>query len=344
MKNKTIFKYHSWLGLITGLYLVIMGLSGAILVFHDSIEQTVSINIPANFVQKSPDYDLAITAVQNKYPLWELRLAKFKKDEVLVFDLRNLKERRKVFVNPYTAEIIKDLNYQTQFTSWLLKLHYSLHAGVIGRILILLFGILFLLSLITGIYLYRNSILKTLLFKVKIKKKKRKSFYSSLHRYVGVWALLLNIVLVITGITLSYGVAKAGLNTPLPPASPEIVTSVNKILNKLKKNDPEFTPTYIRLPKQETAKIAIYGNFDKDPFFFSEFFNSFQIDYKTGKILSVTKISEASLLKKLDSMVSPLHYGEYGGIWIRILYSFIGLSGPFLSITGFYLWWKRKRF
>ena len=271
-------------------------------------------------------------------------MAKFKKDEALIFDLRNLKERRKVFVHPYTAEIIKDLNYHTQFTSWLLKLHYSLHAGIFGRILILLFGILFLLSLISGIYLYRKSILKALVFKVKLKKKNKKSFYSSLHRYVGVWALLLNIVLVITGIVLSYGVAKAGLNTPKPPASPKIVTSVNGIMDNLKKNTPEFTPTYMRLPKQETAKITINGSFEKDPFFLSEFFNSFEIDYKTGKILSVKKISEASLLEKLDSVVTPFHYGEYGGIWIKILYSFIGLSGPFLSITGFYLWWKRKRF
>ena len=52
MKNKTIFKYHSWLGLITGLYLIIMGISGAILIFHDSIDQTVSIDIPAKIIQK----------------------------------------------------------------------------------------------------------------------------------------------------------------------------------------------------------------------------------------------------------------------------------------------------
>lgn len=344
MKNKTIFKYHSWFGLIAGLYLIVMGISGAILVFHDSIDQDVPINIPANLIEKSPDFDLAIAAVQHKYPLWELRLANFKQEEALIFDLRNLKERRKVFVDPQTAKIIKDLNYHSQFTSWLLKLHYSLHAGILGRILILLFGILFLLSLITGIYLYRKSILKALLFKVKIKMKNKKSFYSSLHRYVGVWALLLNMVLVITGIILSFGVAKAGLNTPLPPASPEIITSVNGIIHDLKKNHPEFTPTYMRLPKQEIAKITVYGNFEKDPFFFSEFFNFFQIDYKTGKIVSVKKISEGSLLEKLNSMVTPFHYGEYGGIWIKILYSIIGLSGPFLSITGFYLWWKRKRF
>jgi len=344
MKNKTIFKYHSWLGLITGLFLVMMGISGAILVFHDSMEETIPVNTSTNLFQKSPDYDKSIATVQNKYPLWEIRLAKFKKDKAIVFDLRNLKERRKVFVNPSTAEIIKDLDYHNQFTSWLLKLHYSLHAGIVGRILILIFGILFFLSLITGIYLYRNSILKTLSFKVKVKKKKKKSFYSSLHRYVGVWALIFNLVLVITGIVLSYGVSKSALNTALSPASPEIVTSVNRILNELKKNNPEFTPTYIRLPKQQTAQISIYGNYDEDPFFFSEFSNSFQIDYKTGEILSMSKISEDNLLNKLDSMVSPLHYGEYGGIWIKILYSFIGLSGPFLSITGFYLWWKRKRF
>lgn len=320
-----------------------MGITGAILVFHDSIDQTVSIIIPTNVIEKSPDYDRAISIIQNKYPLWEIRLAKFSQDEALIFDLRNLKERRKVFVDPFSGEIIKDINYHTQFTSWLLKLHYSLHAGIFGRIVILLFGILYFLALITGIYLYRKSILKTLTFKVKIKNKNKRNFYSGLHRYVGVWALFLNIILVITGIVLSFKVTKAALNTPLQPASPKIEATVNGILQNLHKNNPEFTPTYIRLPKQETDKITIYGNFDKDLFFYSKFFNSFQLDYKTGNILSVQKISEASFLKKLDSMVIPFHFGEFGGIWIKILYSFIGLSGPSLSITGFYLWWKLKK-
>jgi len=258
--------------------------------------------------------------------------------------LRNLKERRKVFVDPFTSEIIKDINYHTQFTSWLLKLHYSLHAGISGRILIFLFGILYLFALITGIYIYRKSLLKTLTFKVKLNNKNKRSLYSGLHRYVGVWALFLNIILVITGIVLSFKVAKAGLNTPLSPSSPKITASVNGILHNLQKNIPEFTPTYIRFPKQETAKININGIFEKDPFFYSEFFNSILLDYKTGKTLSVQKVSEGSFLKKLDSMVTPFHYGEFGEIWIKILYSFIGLSGPLLSITGFYLWWKLKRF
>lgn len=344
MKNKTIFKYHSWLGLITGLYLIIMGVSGAILVFHDSIDQTVSINIPENAIQKSPDYDRAISVIQHKYPFWEIRLTKFLQDEALVFDLRNLKERRKVFVDPFTGKIIKDLDYHTLLTSWLLKLHYSLHAGIFGRIAVFLFGILYFFALVTGIYLYRKSILKTLIFKVKIKNKNKRNFYSGLHRYVGVWALLLNIILVITGIVLAFKVTKTALNSPLPPASPKIVVSVNEILHRLQKNNPEFTPTYIRLPNQENAKIMIYGKYEKDYFFFSKFFNSFLFDYKTGKTLSYQKISEGSFLKKLDSMVTPIHFGEFGGIWIKILYSFIGLSGPFLSITGFYLWWKLKRF
>ncbi|HEX5742670.1 MAG TPA: PepSY-associated TM helix domain-containing protein [Flavobacteriaceae bacterium] len=343
MKNKTIFKYHSWLGLITGLYLIIMGISGAILVFHDSIDQTVPIDIPAKIIQKSPDYDRVISVIQHKYPLWEIRLAKFSQDEALIIDLRNLKERRKIFVDPFTSEIIEDLNYHSQFTSWLLKFHYSLHAGIFGRIAILLFGILYFFALVTGIYLYRKSILKTLIFKVKIKNKNKRNYYSGLHHYIGVWSLFLNIILVITGIVLSFKVSKAALNSPLPPASPKIVASVNEILHNLHKNNPEFTPTYIRLPKQETAKIMIYGKYQKDAFYFSEFFNSFHIDYKTGKILSYQKISDASILKKLDSMVTPFHYGEFGGIWIKILYSFIGLSGPFLSITGFYLWWKLNK-
>lgn len=342
MNNRTLLKYHSWFGLIAGFFLIIMGISGTILVFHEQINHQL---FEEQFQETYPEdinFDAAVQTIQNKYPGWDTRISQFKKGKVLSFDLRNLKKRRYVFVHPNTGEILKDINSNTHFTSWLLKLHYSLHANSIGRITVLFMGILFFLSLISGIIIYRKHLLKAIFFKIKIRTKNRRMFYSALHRYIGTWALILNLVLVFTGVILAYGVAMAGLNPKSAPNTPRISTSITKGVDKIESDLPQFKPSYLRLPLTPESNIIAYGKFKGDFALYSKFFNRVELNPKTGEIVSVEKISEAPLLTKLNSTVSTLHYAEYGGWIIKLFYSFIGLSGPLLSVTGFILWWKRK--
>tara|TARA_R110002049_G_scaffold4504_3_gene31308 strand:+ start:7381 stop:8421 length:1041 start_codon:yes stop_codon:yes gene_type:complete len=343
VKNRTLLKYHSYLGLISGLFLIIIGLSGAVLAFNEDIDDVIFKKyIAEDSPSESLQLDKAIKTVQTAFPQWEIRIVKFKKGESIIFNLRLPDARRFVFVHPETGEVIANINANTTLAKWFLELHYSLHAGPIGRILVLIMGILFFLSLITGIILYRKIILKTLLFKVQIKRSQTRNFYSVLHRYIGVWALLLNLVLVITGIFLAYKVSMAGLETPKLPTPNTLSYSLENALVQIKELYPDFSPTYIRLPKTETSPITVNGTFEGDPFYLSEYFNKFILDNRNGNIISVTKVAEASVLTRLDSMISPLHFGQFGGLWIKVLYCIVGLTGPFLSVSGFIIW-RRKR-
>lgn len=343
MKNKTVLKYHSYLGLFSGIFLVILGISGAILSFNKEINHQIFKKYNANISEEKVHLDKAVQTIQKNYPKWEVRIVDFKPGAAILFNLRLPTERKFVFVNPVNGKIIDDINANTHFTQWLLKLHYSLHAGAIGKLIILIFGIAFLLSIITGIYLYRKVFIKTLLCRIKIRKKNKRQFYSVLHRYIGVWALFFNLVLVITGIVLSYGVAKVGFTERPAPNTPYISGSLENSLQKIEKEYPYFKPTYIRLPKQTDGVIAVNGKFDSDPFFLSEFYNKIEIDYKTGDLLKIKKVQEASFSRKLNSIVTPLHYGTYGNIFVKMLYCLTGLSGPFLSITGFIIWRNRRK-
>jgi uncharacterized iron-regulated membrane protein len=42
-------------------------------------------------------------------------------------------------------------------------------------------------------------------------------------------------------------------------------------------------------------------------------------------------------------ILKQLHFGQFGGIWIKIIYALGGFTPAILSITGFVLWWKRRR-
>lgn len=343
MKNREILKYHSVAGLIVGSFLFLMGISGAILVFQPDIEDLQWDKYKNVSSAESLNIDLGIRSVQEKYPLWDTRLIHFEQNEALIFNLRKPSQRLFVFVHPSTGEIIKELNELTTFTRWLLKFHYSFQAGPAGRILVFIIGVIFLFSLLSGIYLYRKSFFKTLFFQTRVIKKNKRTYYSSLHRIVGVWSIILNLLLVITGLFLAWKVAASGLNPPPAASTPVITTSTEDILTKIRTNHPDFTPTYVRLPVSAEGDIRVFGLFDDDAFYYSEFYNIFQAHPETGEITGITRVQEADLQTRLTSTLIPLHFGQYGGIWTKLLYCLTGLSGPFLSISGFIIWQQGRR-
>ncbi len=343
MNNKKLLSYHSISGLIAGIFLFILGITGSILVFNTDIDKALFRKYEVHNSPEAFHLDQAISNVQNRYKKWNTRIIHFKKGETFIFNIRKPDARKLVFVHPETGKILGEIDESSHFSKWMLKLHYSLHSGAIGKFIVFFAGILFLISLMSGIILYRKNILKTIFFQIKLKKKNKRTYYSILHRYVGVWALLLNLVLAFTGVFLGYKVAMAGLKKSSISSPPTVEASVERTLQNLKTNQPNFIPEYIRLPSSEKGTIIINGPFKKDPFYYSKYYNKIEANYLTGNIEKVRKTTGQNFLYRFNSTILPLHYGQFAGIFGKIFYAFIGLSGPFLSITGFYLWFKRKR-
>uniref|UniRef100_UPI003563DC5F PepSY domain-containing protein n=1 Tax=Salegentibacter sp. TaxID=1903072 RepID=UPI003563DC5F len=86
MKNRQLLKYHSWFGLIAGLFLLLMGLSGSILVFHKQLDSWFFREQFQENYSGEQQLDLAVANVQKDYPGWDTRLKQFTPGEVLVFD------------------------------------------------------------------------------------------------------------------------------------------------------------------------------------------------------------------------------------------------------------------
>ncbi len=79
------------------------------------------------------------------------------------------------------------------FMSWLSAFHNSFHLKKKGEWLLGFFAVMFFISLITGLILYRKNIVAVLLFKKSAWRK------SNLHQLIGTWALLFNLMIAITG-------------------------------------------------------------------------------------------------------------------------------------------------
>lgn len=68
----------------------------------------------------------------------------------------------------------------------------------------------------------------------------------------------------------------------------------------------------------------------------------FDFDTKSGRITCHTPYAEQDKSTHLRSTVYTVHVGSWGGLLTRIITFFAALLGATLSLTGYYLWIRRR--
>lgn len=347
--SKRIYKIHQWCGLLAGLFIMLLGISGSILVFHEELDSREHKEVWKVSAQEPVSIDKAYKTLTQKYQHWEIRLQRFSNDpaETLIFSLRRPDQRLMIFSHPSSGKILKVADSDKTFVNWILRFHYSLHADLIGEILVFIFGLLYFISLVSGLIIYRKAIQKIFLFRTRFNRKNKRAIASSLHRYTGVWALVLNLFIVISGILISYDVVSNGLKKNKTPGSieaPEIKFSIDHTLQIVDQKYPDFHPSYIRFPLVKEKPLIIQGELAGQAFFYSRYYNSVPVDALTGVTGELIQADSANSSTKLSSIVRAVHFVEFGNFPVKLLFCLAGLTAPALSITGFFLWkWKRNK-
>lgn len=73
----------------------------------------------------------------------------------------------------------------------------------------------------------------------------------------------------------------------------------------------------------------------------SNYATSVTFDKHTGAFLSAYQGPEAAILARLTDSFRQLHFGSFGGLAIKIVWSILGFTPCILALSGFYLWLKR---
>ncbi|AKD03449.1 PepSY-associated TM helix domain-containing protein [Pontibacter korlensis] len=329
------------------MFILVISLSGVILVFDDDIDEVMfashsELATPAQALQ----IDKSIGWVRAENPGWDIRVPSLPAtpSEAVLYELRQGQLRRWLFVHPETGEKLSTVGQaHNRLTYVVLNLHYNLLSGTPGKIAVLLIGIALLFLTITGFMLYRKSILKVITFRQKISLISRRSMYSSLHRIVGVWALVFNMLMCVTGLSLAITVVNSALKGGTQEiAVPEITASVDAALTEAKASYPDFNITYLRFPVNDEGKIQLLGHLESDPSYYGKFYSKMQADYKTGELGEPFFVGDQPWLDRFLTSLHPIHFGDFAGLFVKLLYAFFGLMPAILSISGFVIWYYRQ--
>ena len=342
------FYFHRYLGLLIGLLLILIGLTGSLLIFEREIENYAIARQFGSVIpqEQTISIDLITKIARSTYPDWDIQYLKWSKNSQQPLTLR-MTEREtnpniymdgdhQVFIDPYTGEVLGDRVERYTYYRFLLNLHYRLFIpGDMGVYITGIAGLLLLIISATGIYLWPGWRRLVSGFKIKIKASVKRANYD-IHKVVGIIAAVFLLIIALTGVCwnfegITYPVINAVTFSPeteeikIPQPQPgQNMAKPSVILARAQKALPKMDLEFFSYPYKETDPFYLYGINEE----------TVTVNPYTAEVLTVEFPQQMTLGDRVTNSFFPLHNGAFGGLPTRILYVFIGLSPTVLFLTG----------
>lgn len=363
--RKLFGKLHLYLGIPLGIFITIVCLSGAILVFREEIRELT--HPERYFVPSSPQtealpLDDLVQRVERELGGDPVTSITIPRDPQRTLQMRTKGGgRTTLYINPYTAEIQEMAERSSSdFFSQVMALHRRLlgERGGIGREIVGYSTLGLVLLLITGLVLWFPRSRRQLKASLTIKTSaSRQRLWRDLHNVLGFYLTLGLLVLALTGLYYSpIQWVREGINSLTAsseaethprqgerrrahgqaPSEVQHFEHWQRALDQLRELEPKAAK--ITLEPSE-ASVSLYDGWGT-----TRASNEYAIDPQTGLATLVQRYSDQPLQTKVRGWIYTLHVGAWGGIWSKLLTCAIALLGSSLPITGYYLFViKRKR-
>lgn len=371
MFKKKLLWLHKWLGLLSGLVVLIVSLTGCLTVFQDELQlmthpekffiekqnlqpsQTIALSQLISIAERKLNPGQKISRVdifpQNNRT-WIFRAIKTNKDAFFYSDFFTYYKR--VFVNPYTGNVQVVENTKANFFQIVLQLHMNLLLGKkYGHVIVGFSTIFFAVLCLTGIVLWwpkkwkpktiKNS------FSINFKAKSKRLNYD-LHKVLGFYSLLLALLFAFTGLVFAFPAFKKLISNQLNsldrkekqqlslPSIPQTAATVlDNGLNYVLAHHPNADQLSIRIEKDvsEPQDIQVRIEKNRTGVFYWYYFNQ-----KSGQVEELKTSDNLQLGSRVTSLNYDLHVGSIGGIYTKVLAFFAALACASLPVTGFIIW------
>lgn len=363
--RNAIGKIHLWLGLTSGLLVFVIVVTGCIYAFQREIQDLTQ---PYRFVERQnkeflPPSVLRAAAEEHlagKHIHAVLYSGPDRAAQVIYYSL-DPEYYYLVYVNPYTAEVLRVFDVEASFFNFILEGHFYLWLPPeIGQPIVATATLVFVVMLFTGIVLWwpRAKGAAKQRFTIRWTARWRRVNYD-LHNVLGFYVWVVAIVFALTGLVWGFqwfangvyslaGGEKSLLYTePLSDTTVRYageVPVIDKIYYEMKKLYPNAKMIEVHIPETNASVIGANANPDDDTYW--------AIDYRyydqyTLEELSVDHIygrfPGSTPADKLLRMNYDIHTGAVLGLPGKILAFFASLICSSLPVTGVYIWWGRKK-
>jgi uncharacterized iron-regulated membrane protein len=353
--------WHKWTSLVCTLFLLMLCLTGLPLIFHDEIDRKFSTlqkadDLPANTPYASFDRIIAAAKASRPGEFVHIVTADPAEPEHLYLSMGKtadapLDHDTGVFVDTRNTKILGEQRYgEGSFIQWMFKLHVEMFAGLPGKLFLGAMGLLFLVAIISGVIIYAP-FMRERSFGVVRRKRTSRLRWLDLHNLLGISIAAWILVVGATGVINTWAdllikiwqVKELGAMVApyrnLPPVNE--LSSFDKALASAQVAEPAMKFYFVAFPGTVFSSPHHYAFFMRgDTAFTSRLIKPVLVDAQTGAFTATREMPWYIVTLLLSQ---PLHFGDYGGLPLKILWGALDLIAIVVLCSGVYLWWKRRK-
>ena len=351
-------RVHTWTSLVCTIFLLMLCVTGLPLIFHDEIDAALN---PAEWRPANPGG-----------PLLAL-------DEVLAIALERQPGEVPIFlsfdtdrpvVNVTTGPRPEAAEHEMHFASFdrtsgdlvppaergedvmhfLLQLHTDLFLGLPGMLFLGAMGLLFLAAVVSGIVLYAP-FMRRQPFGVLRANRSARLKWLDYHNLLGIVTVAWVLVVGLTGVvnTLATPIIALWKNEQLAELTAEYATGA--AVARRSSLDAAVAKAQAAVPDRILQFVAFPGSTFSTSHHYAVFLHGATpltthlitpaiIDATSGELVAMR---EMPWYTKALSLSKPLHFGDYGGLLLKILWAALTLVTIVVLGSGLYLWLVRRR-
>lgn len=329
--RRTLLWLHRWAGVLAGLVILVIGVTGGSLVFEQTIQRWLRPDLYPQQATAKADR-IPISSVLVNHPRVQgIRLPRDETDSLALFS-----GPMAFYMDPRDGRLLGTRPRMGGWEQTMIKLHVNLLQGPTGGTIVVVATCITLCLALTGLWLWWP--LRIFGFR---KGANFRRFNLDLHSIAGLYSSIFLLILCITGLTLRYMHGEH----PQPPQvrltrPDQPLLSVDEAIRLAEAALPGARASSVEMPPPQRPVFRIQLAYPEDgsPAGRSVAFIS-RID---GKVFDLHSSREGSWSQLYQMAQLSIHMGSIGGTATRWIAFLTCVALVLQILSGYVLWWKRK--
>lgn len=359
MSFRVWYAVHKWTSLVSTVFLLMLCITGLPLIFSHEINHALGNSVDPPVLAAEPrsmaDVDAIVADAQQRRPNDVLQFLVAEPDEPELIYVRMADKIDSPGLTAFytydarTGEFLSEYPLGKGFMDVMLRLHVDMYAGLPGTLFLGLMGLLLAASIVSGAVVY-GPYMKKLKFGTVRRERVRRLKWLDQHNLLGIVTLVWFLVVGVTGVINALNVPifaqwqateLAALAEPFknqPAVKGPISTAA--ALAAAQRAQPDMSLTFMAYPGNDFSTPQHFMAFMQGTApISSKLLNILMVDARTSEVVTT---GEMPWYVSGLMLSQPLHFGDYGGMGLKIVWLVLDLLTIVVLASGLVLWWKRR--
>ncbi|WP_421419123.1 PepSY-associated TM helix domain-containing protein [Pseudoalteromonas lipolytica] len=355
MSAKQWFNLHSWAGLVVGVLLFVICVSGTLATLSHEIEYLTGSKYRALSSSPMTNYSAIESSLSKHYPNAQVLYIHRHKQDYLATEvaLKINDTFRFVYLDAASGEVLGEGEW-ARISRFLRNWHMNLSMGWTGKLIVTSLSILVLILLVSSFFVYRRWWQGFLKKPAPLLLHKRNG-WADWHKLVGLWSTWFIAVMAVTGLwyLIEHGLQTAKVDHYVAEPTKVIALkqsastsnmmpiSLTAAYEAAQQAFPSLDIRYIGYGQKAAQPIEVRG-YNNDILLRLRA-NRVYINASTGAVLGIQKGQDLPFVPRIKDTADPLHFGNFAGLGTKFIWAIFGSLMSGVSGVGIYMSWLRVK-